>query len=129
MLKFLKRLFMFVKSNFLKFLIEVWEGSTNEILEESYEYINEIVHNVQNIGEYVTVNKAEGIDILIAYLEPKYGYYIYRKDIEGIKLDKGDGKAKLAFRLIKRRLIEEKKSMKKSVIKLGIELAVNRFFK
>ena len=126
---FLKKLYIFIKSKFLKFLIEVWEGVTDEMLQESHGYINEIVQNVENIGVHIDRYKECTVIEIVTYLETKYGYSIYGKDVENIREDKGDGKAVLAYRLIKERLAQEDKNLKKSVIRLGIELAVNRFFK
>lgn len=126
MLKFLKEVWELFKNKFVKFLLEVWNEENNTYIENSYKFVNELVKNVENIGEYVIKNKETDSSILANTLEKQYGYKLYVKDIDKIKSDKSQGKADLVERLTILRMKNEKKDYKKSIIRLCIELAVNR---
>ena len=126
MLKFLKKVWELFKNKFVKFLLEVWSEENNSYIENCYKFVNELVKNVENIGEYVIENKETDSSILANTLEKQYGYKLYVKDMDKIKTNKSQGKADLVQRLTIVRMKKERVDYKKSIIRLCIELAVNR---
>jgi len=129
MLKFLSEILKLVgKSKFLNFLIEVFKDLTGVVLDDSYKIINEVVLNVENIAQYIVDNTTYPNEQLIAILINRYGYDISIFDVFEIKKNKSVGKFLLARKLIKKRLISERKKFVGQSINLGIELAVSRFF-
>jgi hypothetical protein len=121
-----------IGKKFAQFLFDVFKDMTGDILDKTYKIINEIVCNVENIGEYIEQHKEIPAEILAINLTEKYGLTIHSKDIEHIRRNKGEGKYALAYELIVERIIKEQKNINlnsaKSALNLGIELAVNRFF-
>jgi len=129
MLKFLSEILKLVgKSKFLNFLIEVFKDLTGVVLDDSYKIINEVVLNVENIAQYIVDNTTYPNEQLTAILINRYGYDISIFDVFEIKKNKSVGKFLLARKLIKKRLISERKKFVGQSINLGIELAVSRFF-
>ena len=129
MLKFLSEILKLVgKSKFLNFLIEVFKDLTGVVLDDSYKIINEVVLNVENIAQYIVDNTTYPNEQLIAILINRYGYDISIFDVFEINKNKSVGKFLLARKLIKKRLISERKKFVGQSINLGIELAVSRFF-
>lgn len=128
----LKVLEKFVGSKFAKFLLEVFADKTGEIIEDSYEFVNEYVKNVENIGEYIEDNPDKSSSDVIQYVKETYGYELELDDVELIDENKGYGKYKLVYRLVIERMEEEGKNIFKEGIEQGlnlaIEFAVNRFF-
>lgn len=121
-------------SKFIKFLIEVWDGVTGEVLEETHNYINEAVVNVEMIGEYIKAHSSETSVWLCDKLRAKYGYIeITVEFVDEIRYEQNtkyekvkSAKYKLAYEIIKNRIKYEGKSFLSKAINLGIELAVNR---
>jgi hypothetical protein len=127
-----KGLINLVGKKFVDFLIEVFSDMTGKVLDETYKIINEIVCNVEKIGEYVAEHPETPVQVLAINLTEKYGLVIHSKDVEKIRKNKGEGKYALAYELIVERIQLEGKNINletaKQAINLGIELAVNRFF-
>lgn len=116
----------------IEFFIDVFNGATGEILDNTYKIINEVVCNVENIGEYIWNNSTTDLTKLSGDIASKYGVILSRENIARILVNKGEGKYQLAFEMIRARLEVEITGFNferaKQAINLGIELAVNRFF-
>ena len=133
MLKWLKEvLVMFAKSKFASFLIEVFRGQTSKIIDKSYKFVNEYVQNVENIGEYIVTHPGIDEQLIKEHIKQTYGYNVTVEEIEAIDDDKGEGKYRLAYRLILDRLIQEGQDLAEAGLRQGInlaiEMAVSRFF-
>lgn len=121
---------------FIKFLIEVWDGVTGDVLDETHEYINEAVLNVEQIGEYILANTSKTSQELSDELMERFGYEEITVEFveKYLSEQKGDyekiktAKYNLAYEIIKNRIKYEGKSFVGKIVNLGIELAVNRFF-
>lgn len=138
MYEFLKKALKFLSGKFINFLLEVWKGTTGEILDNTHNYINEVILNVENISKYVITHKNDNIVDVAHKLRELYGYkeitidfiVLLKKEKEGTINDEiKTAKLNLAYKIITNRLKAEKVNWKENVIMLGIQLAVNRFFK
>lgn len=131
MVKFIKALIIsFTTSKTAKFIYEVFEGMVGEVLDTVYPVINEAVKNAENIGNYIKGHTELSNSELIAKIAEMYGYSITNEEVNYVKAHeiKGYGKYLIAYTLIKNRLESEGKKVIPSIINLGIELAVNRYF-
>lgn len=134
MFKWLKEVFKKIgNSKFVEFLKEVFAGKTGEFLDENYKSINAAVKLAEEIGEYIAANKEKPYDELKFDINEKFVCNVDDEDIEEIDEDKATGKFKLAYKLSVNFIKEDGKDfvekLGKAALKLGIELAVNRFFK
>ena len=124
----------FTTSKTAKFIYEVFEGMVGEVLDVVYPVINEAVKNAENIGKYIKENTTASMQNtyeLSDKIAEMYGYKVSTKAIELIRNEgniKGYGKYLIAYTLIKDRLEAEGKEFIPSIINLGIELAVSRYF-
>lgn len=135
MFKWLKEIFKKIgQSKFWNFLEEVFKDKTGEFLDSNYKSINAAVTLVEEIGEYITdiENKDKTYEDLKKEILEKFLYQIDDEDIKNIDEDKSTGKFKLAYKIsidfIKKNGNSFVDNLFKSALRLGIELAVNRFF-
>jgi Mg2+ and Co2+ transporter CorA len=118
-----------------KFIYQVFEGIVGDILDATYPIINEAVQNAEKIGNYIVANTTASMSNTTE-LQDKifemYGYKIETSAIEYLRQTeskiKGIGKYLIAYKIIKDRLEVEGKKFIPSIINLGIELAVARYF-
>lgn len=131
MIKFITALIAsFTTSKTAKFIYEVFEGMVGEVLDAVYPVINEAVKNTENIGNYIKAHLDLSNLELTEKIAEMYGYKLTCLEVEYVKSHeiKGYGKYLIAYTLIKNRLELEGKKEIPSIINLGIELAVNRYF-
>ncbi len=120
----------FINSKTAKFIYEVFEGMVGEVLDAVYPIINEAVKNTENIGNYIKTHTELTNTELVKKIAEIYGYKLTCLEVEYVKTHeiKGYGKYLIAYTLIKNRLELEGKKVTPSIINLGIELAVSRYF-
>lgn len=120
----------FTTSKTAKFIYEVFEGMVGEVLDAVYPIINEAVKNTENIGNYIKAHTELTNTELVKKIAEIYGYKLTCLEVEYVKTHeiKGYGKYLIAYTLIKNRLELEGKKVTPSIINLGIELAVSRYF-
>ena len=131
MMKFITALIAsFTTSKTAKFIYEVFEGMVGEVLDAVYPVINEAVKNTENIGNYIKAHTELTNTELVEKIAEIYGYKLTCLEVEYVKSHeiKGYGKYFIAYTLIINRLELEGKKFIPSVINLGIELAVSRYF-
>lgn len=119
-------------NKFFIFLKEVFAGNTGTFLDENYKIINLNVHLAEEIGEYIGDNITDNVDVLRQVIIEKWALELTDEQIIDIKVNKGKGKFELAFALSKNNIVDNggtfiEKSLTQA-LRLGIEMAVNRFF-
>jgi len=128
LLEFLKALLSITGNKFAKFFSDVWSGVTGKVMEDCHKITNEVVRNVENIGEIVTKNITVSSISLAEQISSRYGYNIDFDDVNRIKSDKSFGKFLLSKKLIQERMKKERKNYVSHAVNLSIEFAVAKFF-
>lgn len=133
----------FLTSKFAKFLREVFAGTTGVVLEQSHNIINENVKLVEILAEACKVEVINDLNNMIVATDTHIKEELALKgielpadlpiftfeDLDNLRTGKGTEKFNYALKITKQALLKKGVEYTEQALRLGIEMAVSRFFK